>query len=135
MWPKKPAPHTGEILTGRTIMQFSHMCVAPWHFNGFFLTWKCQPMSSPHISTKSLQVFPRYEPSKIGLVSFFFLLFVKMWKLLYKTQMHYPIPLKFGGGIKAHPDTKFDCNTINGHKVITFFHKLLTCCHAYRVNH
>jgi len=37
-------------------------------------------------------------------------------------QMHYPIPLIFGmlkGKIKAHPDTKFGCNTINGHEVIS----------------
>jgi len=40
--------------------------------------------------------------------------------------MHYPIALKFGtlkGGIKAHPDTKFCCNTINGHEVINNFSK------------
>jgi len=51
--------------------------------------------------------------------------------------MHYPIALKFGtliGGIKAHPDTKCGCDTINGHEQL--FAKKITpiCCHAYRVN-
>jgi len=35
--------------------------------------------------------------------------------------MHHPIALKFGtlkGRIKAHPDTKFGCNAINGQEVI-----------------
>jgi len=49
--------------------------------------------------------------------------------------MHYPIALKFGtlkGGIKVHPDTKFGCNTINGHKVINNYLQKITpiCCHA-----
>jgi len=53
--------------------------------------------------------------------------------------MHYPIALKFGtlkGRIKAHPDTKFGCNTINVHEVINNYLQKITpiCCHAYRVN-
>jgi len=53
--------------------------------------------------------------------------------------MHYPIALKFGtlkGGIKVHPDTKFGCNTINGHEIINNYSQKITpiCCHAYRVN-
>jgi len=47
-------------------------------------------------------------------------------KVVYKTQMHYPIALKFGtleGGIKTHADTKFDCNNINGDKVKQLFAK------------
>jgi len=70
--------------------------IAPWYFNETkqFLQWKCRPMSSPHISNKLHWAFPRYEPSKIGLVSLFsffflcflfFLLFVKVWKLLWNT--------------------------------------------------
>jgi len=36
-------------------------------------------------------------------------------------QKHYPIALKFGTLIRVHPDSKFGCNTINGHKVINNF--------------
>jgi len=49
------------------------------------------------------------------------------------------MPLKFGtmkGMIRAHPDTEFGSNTINGHKVINnHLQKKITptCCHAYRV--
>jgi len=55
------------------------------------------------------------------------------------TQIHYPIALKFGtlkGRTKAHPDTKFGCNTINGHEVINNYLQKITpiCFHAYRVN-
>jgi len=68
-------------------------------------------MTSPHISNLR-QPFPRYE------LSFFVFL---QGESCYKTQMHYPIPLKFGtlkGRINAHPNTKFVCNTINGYKAI-----------------
>jgi len=70
------------------------------------------------ILTKSHEAFLRYEPSKIGLVSFFSL---SRCESCCKTQKHYPITLKFGtlkGRIRVHPDTKFDCNTINGHKAL-----------------
>ena len=100
-----------SILTGKTVMQFSSI------HNFLLLVQKCCCGDALHcqypicqISTKSHQVFPRYKLSKIGLVSlfsFFFLLFVKEWKLLEKG---YPIPLKFGtqkGGIRVHLGTKF----------------------------
>jgi len=50
------------------------------------------------------------------------------------------IALKFGtlkGGIRAHPDTKFGCNTINGHKVISNYLQKVTptCCHTNRLMH
>jgi len=52
--------------------------------------------------------------------------------------MHYPIALKFGtlkGAIKTHADTKFGCNSINGHEVKQLFAKITPIyCHAYRVN-
>jgi len=52
--------------------------------------------------------------------------------------MYYPIALKFGtlkDRIKAYPDTKFGCNTINGYEVINNYLQKTTpiCCHAYRV--
>jgi len=48
---------------------------------------------------------------------FFFSSFRKGVKVCYKTQMHYPIALKFGTlkvEIRVHPDTKVGCNTVNG---------------------
>jgi len=72
------------------------------------------------ISTKSHWAFSRYEPLKIGLVSLF--IFLSRCESYYKIQVHYPIPLKFGtlkDRIKAHPDTKFGCNTINGKQLFT----------------
>jgi len=64
------------------------------------------------ILTKLCQAFPRYEPSKIGLVSSFFLvvsfclmLFSLNNKSCHKTQTSYLIVLKIGtqqDGISAH---------------------------------
>jgi len=94
------------------------------------------------ISTKSHWALPIYEPSKIGLVSWFFssfFFFSSRCESYDKTQMHYPIALKFGtlkGRIKAHPDNKFGCNTINSHEDINNYSQKITpiCCHAYRVS-
>jgi len=91
-----------------------------------------------YISTKSHPAFLIYEPSLVS-SGFFFFLFSSRCESFYKIQMHYPIPLKFGtlkGRIKAHPDTKFGCNTINGHKVINNYLQKITpiYCHVYRVN-
>jgi len=70
----------------------------------------------PHLTfqilTKSHEAFPRYEPSKIGLISlgFLFGFFSSRFESCCKTQKHYPIALKFGtlkGRIRAHPDAKF----------------------------
>jgi len=50
-----------------------------------------------------------------------FVFFLSKCESCHITQKHDSIALKFGtlkGRIKAHPDTKFDCNTINGHEVI-----------------
>ena len=99
------------------------------------------------ILAKSLQAFPRYATSKIGLVSSFFLfffflfffLFSHTYKNCYKTRTHYPIALKCGtqkGGIKAHLGTNFGWNTINRQRVMSDYARKITpiCCHAYRVN-
>jgi len=78
---------------------------------------KCHHLTF-QISTKSHQAFPRYEPSKIGKVSylllFLFVFFSSRCESCHKTQKNYPIALKFGilkGRIKVCPDTKFRCNT------------------------
>jgi len=70
---------------------------------------------------------------------FSFFLFLSRCESWFKTQKHYPISWKFGilkGSIRVHPDTKFGCNTINGHEVINNCSQKITpiCCHAYRVN-
>ena len=92
---------------------------------------------------KSLQAFPRYATSKIGLVSsgffLFFFLFSHTYKNFYKTRTQYPIALQFGTqkkGIKAHLCTTFGWNTINRQRVISDYSRKITpiCCHAYRVN-
>jgi len=57
---------------------------------------------------------------KLAEFLFFFLFFCQGVKVVIKHK-HYPIALKFGtlkGGIRVHPDTKFGCDTINGHKFI-----------------
>ena len=100
--------------------------------------------STFQISAKSLQAFPRYATSKIGLVSsffffLFFFLFSHTYKNCYKTRTPYPIALKFGtqkGGIKAHLCTNFGWNTINRQRVMSDYSRKITpiCCHAYRVN-
>ena len=95
------------------------------------------------IRAKSLQAFPRYATSKIGLVSSFFLLIFFLFSHTYtnchKTRTLYLISLKFGtqkGGIKAHLSTNFGWNTINRQRVISDYSRKITpiCCHAYRVN-
>jgi len=124
--PKKPVCHTHELATRRTIMQFSH-----------FNKNSCGRNASQHyhfilkISTKWCQTFKNW----LSFFIFFLLTFIKVWKL----SKHYPIALKFDiplGKIKAHPDTKLGCNTINGHKVIKDYSQKITpiCCHTYRVN-
>ena len=96
---------------------------------------------------KSLQAFPRYATSKIGLVSsfffffpfLFFFLFSHTYKNCYKTRSPYPIALKFGtqkGGTKAHLGTKFVWNTINRQRVMSDYSRKITpiCCHTHRIN-
>ena len=97
--------------------------------------------STFQIRAKSLQAFPRYATSKIGLVSsfFFFFLFSHTYKNCYKTRTPNPIALKFGtqkGGIKAHLCTNFGWNTISRQTVMSDYSRKITpiCCHAYRVN-
>ena len=100
--------------------------------------------STFQISVKSLQAFPRYVTSKIGLVSWFFFLlifflFLHTYKNCYKTRTPYPIALKFGTqkrGIKAHLGTNIGWNTINRQRVMSDYSPKITpiCCHAYRVN-
>jgi len=48
------------------------------------------------ISFKLHRAFPGYEPSKMGLVSSVFFFFSSKCESCYKTQMNYPIALKFG---------------------------------------
>jgi len=54
--------------------------------------------------------------------------------------MYYLIVLKFDTPKvekgRMHPDTKFGCNTINGHRVINDCAQKIAsiCCHTYRVN-
>jgi len=69
-----------------------------------------------------------------NLLNFFFLLFLKVWKLQ-KNAMCYLIALKFGtqkGKIRLHPDTQFGCNTINSHKVVNNYSRKITpiCCYS-----
>jgi len=63
------------------------------------------------ISTKLRQVFPRYELSKIGLVSWFVFFFFSSWYESYhKVEMGFLIALRFGaqkGGVRAHLGTEF----------------------------
>jgi len=96
------------------------------------------------ISTKSHQAFLRYEPLKTGWISsaFLFLFFFLLSnnKGCYKTQMHYPIVLKFctqQDSVRKHLGTTFGCNNVNGHKVINnYSQKIISiCCHVYKVNH
>jgi len=141
MRPKKPACHTCEILTGRTIMQF------------FTNAWFCDALKKPdnfcnsqshhltfQILTKLRPAFPRYVSSKISRVSLFFLFFFSSGCDSYhKTQMYHPIALKFStqkGRIRVHCDAKFGCYTINSHKVIKDYSWKITllCRHTYRAN-
>jgi len=50
------------------------------------------------------------------------------------------VELKLGtqkSSTREHHDTKFGCNTINGHKLINDYSRKITpiCFHAYRINH
>ena len=93
------------------------------------------PHSTFQIRAKSLQAFPRYATSKIGLVSWlfffflFFFLFSHTYKNCYKMRTLYPIALKFGsqkGGIKAHLCTNFGWNTIKRKSVMIDYSRKIT---------
>ena len=107
--------------------------------------------STFQISVKSLQAFPRYATSKIGLVSSFFLLiflplFAHLKKTAIKREHYIRLPLNLahrrggggggGGGITAHLSTNFGWNTINRQRVMSDYSQKIIpiCCHTYRVN-
>jgi len=112
-----------------------------------FLQWKCQPTSLPQIPNFNyiMPVVSKIWIFENWLSSSFFLHFILFFFLLrcencHKTQKHNLTALKFGtlkGWIRVHTDTRFACNTINGHKAIDDYLRKITpiWCHAYRVNH
>jgi len=82
----------------------------------------------------------RYEFSKIGFVSSFFLFFSSSrYESYHKVETDYPIALKFStqkGGIRGHFGNKFGWNAINTRQVICDYSRNIIpiFCHAHRVN-
>jgi len=130
--PKKLARHTHELLTGRTIMQFS--CIRSSvtlqrHQLIFALEMPANVITSHskfqlnHIKCfrdMSLQKFAEF------FIFFFFLLLLLLFfffltnkKSCQKMQTHYLIIPKFGtqqDDVSVHCGNKFGCNTINDYK-------------------
>ena len=145
MRPKKPARHTVSILTGRTKMSFSHLCISviTYLIGTKFATQlpvsqgslhsKFEGNRSSHFRDTSCQNFVFFS-------SFFFLfVFSHTCKNCYNKQTRTPIALKFGtqkGSPKANPNIKFGTNPMNGSGVMTDYSRKTRsiCCHAYRVN-
>jgi len=70
-----------SILTGRTIMQFLRIHNFLLLVRNRMIFAVKMPSTTFKISTKSCQIFPRYELSKIGLVSSFIFLFFSSFHL------------------------------------------------------
>ena len=86
--------HTVGVLTGRTIMQFSHIInsILSYETIQFFSMDMSATFSSSH--TKFIQAVPRYELSKIGLISSYFSSYLSFLHFA-QMKMHYPIALKW----------------------------------------
>ena len=148
MRPKKPARHTVSILTGRTKMSFSHLCISviTYLIGTKFATQlpasqgslhsKSEGNRSSHFRDTSFQSFVFFSSF---FFFFFFFVFSHTCKNCYNKQTRTPIALKFGtqkGSPKANPSIEFGTNPMNGSGVMTDYSRKTRsiCCHAYRVN-
>jgi len=105
-----------------------HVYVAPWHFN------KTKDFCGGNAS----QCHSKFQVNHAKHL-FLFSSFRQGVKVVIKHKSIIRLPwnlVTLKGGIRAHPDTKFDCISINGHKVINnYLWKITPICDRISENH
>jgi len=115
------ALHTVSILTGRAMMQFSHVRIFMLLLrNWIFFAVEMPSAVITHIPNFSEIGVRCFQSINLQKNHYGFILFDKVLKVAIKMQTYNLIALKFGiqiGSVRAHLCTKFNQNTINSDKV------------------
>jgi len=126
VWPKKPARHTSELLTGRTIMPFSHICSSVTLQRNQLIFAVQRPVnvitSHSKFQLNRIKYFQDMNLRNMAEFLCFFLWFFCVCVFLFfffssnKKSCHKMQTQQ--DSVSAHFGIKFGCNTTNSHKVI-----------------